>query len=137
MKQTDYKCHLHVRDYEIDMHGIVHHSVYINYLEHCRDLFALEFGVDIRQYHEMGYDLIVIHLSQDYKLSLRSHDAFYVTARMSREGKLKIVFDQEIRRTRDDALILTAKVVLICLNSKTGKPCMPEILEEVFTKTDE
>ena len=132
MDHFDYKCKLSVRDYEIDMQGIVHHSVYINYLEHCRNTYVLNLGVDIHTYHEMGYDLVVVHLAQDYKSPLRPGDEFYVTARMKREGKLKIIFDQEIRRAVDDSLILNAKVIVVCLNNKTGRPCMPDMLEAVF-----
>ena len=134
MSSFDFKCHFQVRDYEIDMQGIVHHSVYINYLEHCRSEYVLGLGIDVHQYHEMGYDLVIVHLSQDYKLSLRPRDAFYVTVRMKREKKLKMIFEQEIRRTKDNALILNAAVVSACVNNKTGKPCMPEMLNAILEK---
>lgn len=135
MEQVDYKIYMQVRDYEIDMQGIVHHSVYINYLEHCRNTYVLNLGVDVHKYHEMGYDLVIVNLSQDYKSPLRPGDEFYVTAQIARDGKLKIVFEQEIRKKADDSLILTAKVVSICVNNKNGRPCMPEMLESIFVNT--
>ena len=134
MAQYDYKCDFMVRDYEIDMQGIVHHSVYINYLEHCRSMYILNLGIDVHKYHDIGYDLVVTHLAQDFKSPLRPKDEFYVTANIKREGKLKIIFDQEIRRTIDNSLILIAKVISVCLNNKTGKPCMPDILENSLKK---
>lgn len=134
LSKSDYKCYLKVRDYEIDMQGIVHHSVYINYLEHCRNTYVSTLGIDVHKYHELGYDLVIVHISQDYKSPLRPNDEFYVTAKMSRDGKLRIVFDQEIRRVVDDILVLKANVVSVCLNTKTGRPCMPDMLEGILTK---
>lgn len=132
MEKFNYKCSMQVRDYEIGMQGGVHHSTYVQYLEHCRNTYVRNIGIDVYQYHLVGYGFVIVHLSLDYKLSLFPNDKFYVTARMSREGKLRIIFDQEIRRESDNALVLTAKVVSICLNNKTGKPCMPEMLDTIL-----
>ncbi|MCK4869480.1 MAG: acyl-CoA thioesterase [Gammaproteobacteria bacterium] len=134
MDKWDYRCLLEVRDYEIDMQGIVHHSVYINYLEYCRNVYVRTLGVDIHEYHSMGYDLVIMSLEQNYKAPLHPGDKFYVTVRMSREGRLKIIFDQEIRLEKNDSLVLAAKAVSICVNAKTGKPCMPDVLENVFDR---
>lgn len=130
MTDLDFKCDMTVRDYEIDMQGIVHHSVYINYLEHCRNTYVKTLGVDVHEYHNQGYDLVITSLEQNYKLPLRSGEHFYVTASMRREGRLKIVFDQEIRRKADDSLVLSATVISVCVNAQTGRPCMPEMLEQ-------
>jgi acyl-CoA thioester hydrolase len=130
MQDNDFKYFIEVRDYEIDMHQIVHHSVYAKYLELCRNSFVRSVGIDVHKYHEMGYDLVIVHLGQNFKLPLRPNDKFYVTAKISREGALKVIFNQEIRRASDDALILDAKVISLCLNLKTGRPCMPEMLDK-------
>ena len=132
MAEWDFKCSLIVRDYEIDMQGIVHHSVYINYLEHCRALYVKAAGIDVHEYHQKGYDLVVISLMQEYKSSLYPGESFYVTVKASRQGKLKVIFTQEIRREKDDSLVLEATVVTICIEAKTRRPCMPSMLEEAL-----
>jgi len=128
----DYHCELEVRDYEIDMQGIVHHSVYMNYLEHCRNGYVKTLGIDIHQYHKMGYDFVIASIEMNYKSPLFPGEQFIVTAKMRREGQLKIVFHQEIRRVIDNTLILTAKAVSVCINANTKRPCMPETLEDLL-----
>ena len=134
MDQWDFKCSMSVRDYELDMQGIVHHSVYINYLEYCRSLYATSLGVDIHEYHRQGYDIVIIALDQEYKSSLFPGEAFYVTVKMTREGRLRMVFNQEIRREKDDSLVLKAKVTAIWIDLSNRKPCMPKMLEGIFEK---
>ena len=134
MSQWDFQCSMSVRDYELDMQGIVHHSVYINYLEYCRSLYATSLGVDIHEYHRQGYDIVIIALDQEYKSSLFPGETFYVTVKMGREGRLKMVFHQEIRREKDDSLVLKAKVTAIWIDLKNRKPCMPKMLEGIFEK---
>ena len=128
MQEWDYRCDMEVRDYEIDMQGIVNHAIYVNYLEYCRAKYTRELGIDVYKLHEQGYDLVVANLQQSYKSSLRPAEEFYILARMRREGRLRVVFDQEIRRSKDDSLILTANVVVACIALKSGKPCAPDIL---------
>ena len=128
---SQYQWHCEVRDYEIDMQGIVHHAVYINYLEQCRNTYVKKLGIDIFKYHQLGYDLVIAGIDVRYKSSLRPHDTFYVTATMHMQGRFKIIFDQEIRRP-NHALVLTAKVICVCVENSTGNPCMPAILEAVM-----
>ncbi len=132
MTEWDFKCEMAVRDYELDMQGIVHHSVYINYLEYCRSQYALSLGVNVHEIHRQGYDVVIIALDQEYKSSLFPGEVFYVTVKMAREGRLKMVFQQEIRRAQDDTLVLKAKVTAIWIEVATRKPCMPKMLEGVF-----
>ena len=133
-KKWDFILEMRVRDYEIDMQGIVHHSVYINYLEHCRNSFVIDKGICIHEYHARGFDIVLSELNQKYKYPLRPRDDFYVTCNMGLQGKLRVVFEQEIRRKIDDKLILSADVVCVCLDIKTGRPCMPESLKQSFYK---
>lgn len=128
-KNWDFSIDMQVRDYEIDMQGIVHHSVYINYLEHCRNTFVADKGICIHEYHARGFDIVLSEINQKYKYPLRPKDDFYVNCNMSLQGRLKVAFEQEIRRKIDDKLILSADVVCVCLDIKKGKPCMPDSLK--------
>ena len=68
-----------VRDYELDMQGIVNNSVYFNYLEHARHEFLLAKGVDFAALARDKVNLVVVRSEMDYKASLTSGDKFQVT----------------------------------------------------------
>jgi acyl-CoA thioester hydrolase len=115
-----YTINLKVRDYECDLQGIVNNAVYLNYLEHARHQYLLGRNVDFAKLHDEGIDLIVSRIEIDYKLSLTSGDEFLVGLNVRREGFLRVIFEQEIRRISDMKLVVKAKVIGVGV--KKGKP---------------
>ena len=118
-----------VRDYELDMQGIVNNSVYQNYLEHARHEYLYENGIDFADFTSRGIILVVKKITMDFKSSLKSKDDFKVVVETYKEGNLKIVFKQTIIRKRDDKIALLAFVTGVCLiNNKLVKPeSIPEV----------
>ncbi|MEI6899867.1 MAG: acyl-CoA thioesterase [Bacteroidota bacterium] len=113
-----------VRDYEVDLQGIVNNSVYQNYLEHARHEYLFTKNVDFAKLHEEGKDLVVSSVEIKYKTPLKSRDRFIVTIRPYKEGNLKIVFEQNIYRLPDKKLVVTANIAGVCLLK--GRPVKPE-----------
>jgi acyl-CoA thioester hydrolase len=119
-----------VRDYELDLQGIVNNSVYQNYIEHARHEFLKSCGLDFNQLHVDGYDAVVIRAEIDYKQSLKSGDKFFVQTGVSREGRLRIIFHQQIIRKSDQVKIIDAKIYTACIfNNRPVEPLM--ILEKI------
>ncbi|HEY1045903.1 MAG TPA: acyl-CoA thioesterase [Bacteroidia bacterium] len=119
-----------VRDYELDLQGIVNNSVYLNYLEHARHEYLDETGVNFNELHIAGYDAVVVRSEVDYKKSLKSGDLFTVHSGVSREGRLRIVFHQRIIRDADGALMIDAKIFAACIHN--NRPVEPlHILEKL------
>ena len=119
-----------VRDYELDLQGIVNNAVYQNYLEHARHEFLKLHGLDFNQLHIDGYDAVVIRAEIDYKKSLCSGDEFLVHTFVEREGRLKIVFNQKIVKKADGILILQAKIFAACIHK--NRPIEPlQILDKM------
>lgn len=116
---------LSVRDYECDLQGVVNNAVYMNYLEHARHEFLKGRGVDFAEVTRQGIHLVVVRAELDFKVSLTSGDEFTVRTRFQQEGRLKIIFSQEICRSRDDKVMLTARITATALNDK-GRPFVPE-----------
>jgi acyl-CoA thioester hydrolase len=118
-----------VRDYELDMQGIVNNSVYQNYLEHARHEYLYENGIDFADFTSRGIILVVKKITMDFKSSLKSKDDFKVVVETYKEGNLKIVFKQTIVRKSDDKIALSAFVTGVCLiNNKLVKPeSIPEV----------
>jgi acyl-CoA thioester hydrolase len=91
-----YEVALEVRDYELDFQGIVNNANYLHYFEHARDSFVREQGIDLLAMHKDGIDAVVHRAEIDYRVPLAAHERFTVRARASREGRLKLVFEESI-----------------------------------------
>jgi len=112
---------MEVRDYELDIQGIVNNAVYQNYLEHARHKFILILGIDFAELHENGVDPVVVRAEIDYRSSLTSRNRFIVRSRLTAVGKLRFVFDQEIVRIPDNIVCVEAKITATTLvNGRPG-----------------
>lgn len=132
MKDFDFQLDMQVRDYECDIQGIVNNSVYQNYLEHCRHKFLNTAGLDFAELHKQGIDAVVIRAELDYKFPLRPGDNFYVQLKISRHGKLRIIFNQEVIRKKDDKLMVKAKITTVL--TKNSRPVSSDIMIENFRR---
>lgn len=130
MTQT-HSVEFEVRDYECDMQGIVNNSVYQNYIEHARHKFLLANNVDFAALTKEGIHLVVIRAELDFKRSLVSGDAFYVTTTMARQSKFKFDFIQEVYRSSDNTLMLKAKIIGASISDK-GRPIVYTGLDHIF-----
>ena len=124
MPDTIFELEFLVRDYELDLQGIVNNSNYQHYLEHARHEFLFSKNIDFAALHEAETDLVVTHVDMDFKLPLRSRDKFVVTVKPVKEGYIKIVFEQSILRLPDRKVIVNAKITGVCL--KKGRPVKSE-----------
>jgi len=133
MAESAFELEMEVRDYECDLQGIVNNSVYQNYLEHCRHKFLQFAGVDFVQLHNEGIDAVVIRAEIDYKFPLRPGDIFIVRLKLERQGKLRIIFDQQIVRKNDNTLMVNARITAVL--TRNGRPLAPGFLVEKFRES--
>lgn len=126
---SGFSIEMSVRDYELDMQGIVNNAVYQNYLEHARHEFLHYHGIDFADLTERGVILVVKSITMDFKNSLKSKDKFKVQVETVKDGHLKLVFKQTIVRLSDNKVALSANVAGVCLvNNRLVKPeTIPEI----------
>jgi acyl-CoA thioester hydrolase len=125
-----FETEMQVRDYECDIQGIVNNAVYQNYLEHARHEFLDQVGLNFAQLHRDGIDAVVSRIEMDYKVPLFPRDRFVVKVGMHKKGRLRFVFDQEIRRLSDQKLVLSAQVTGVL--TRKGRPIAPDLFDEVF-----
>ncbi|WP_297090881.1 acyl-CoA thioesterase [uncultured Draconibacterium sp.] len=131
MQDYHFELEMQVRDYECDIQGIVNNAVYQNYLEHTRHKFLNYVGLDFAQLHNDGIDAVVIKGELEYKLPLRPGDDFLVRLKIGKQGRLRIVFLQEVIRRADEKLMVRGRITSVL--TKNGRPVSPEILENRFT----
>ncbi|MHB1409786.1 MAG: acyl-CoA thioesterase [Acidovorax defluvii] len=120
-----------VRDYECDMGLVVNNAVYLNYLEHARHELLGSMGIRFGDLAKRGIFLVVTRIEADFKASLTSGDAFIVRTELQRKGRLRLQFNQQIQRSTDGQLMLTALVTGTALNAR-GRPEMPPELGEIL-----
>ncbi|WP_370298343.1 acyl-CoA thioesterase [Pontibacterium sp.] len=128
---TPFRIEMKVRDYELDMQGIVNNGVYFNYLEHARHEFLLEKNVDFAALAEQGIHLVVIRSELDYKASLKSGDHFVVEVKVERLSKVKFGFRQRVIRLSDEKVCVEGLVTGTALNER-GRPYLSPELESLF-----
>jgi acyl-CoA thioester hydrolase len=132
MKEFDFELEMKVRDYECDIQGIVNNANYQHYLEHCRHQFLNTAELDFAGLHNEGIDAVVIRAELDYKFPLRPNEDFLVRLKMGKQGRLRMIFDQEIVRKADEKLIVKARITGVL--TKNSRPVSPEILFAKFEK---
>ena len=126
---SDFSIEMSVRDYELDMQGIVNNAVYQNYLEHARHEFLHHHGIDFADLTERGVVLVVKTITMDFKNSLKSKDKFKVQVETFKDGHLKLIFKQTITRLSDNKVALSANVTGVCLVN--GRLVKPETIPEI------
>ncbi len=122
-----------VRDYECDLQGIVNNSVYQNYLEHARHEYLLCRGLSFAELSRQGINLVVVRIEIDYKTPLVSGDEFWVGLNTSQKSKIRGLFSQNIYRTQDNRLCVSAQVEWTALNPQ-GKPFAPPQLLALYSQ---
>lgn len=130
MKNHHFELEMQVRDYECDIQGIVNNAVYQNYLEHCRHKFLNYVDLDFAQLHKDGIDAVVIKAELEYKFPLRPGDDFLIRLKMSKQGHLRVIFNQQIIRKTDEKLMVNAKITTVL--TRKNRPISPDILVKKF-----
>jgi len=128
MADYDFELEMQVRDYECDLQGIVNNANYQHYLEHCRHRFLQQIGLSFAEHHNQGIDGVVIRAELDYKFPLRPGDEFFVRLKLKRQGRLRLIFDQEIVRKADEKLMVKARIFSVLL--KNGRPVASDFFIE-------
>ena len=114
---------------DTDQGGIVHHSVYLRWLEEARVEFLRAEGVDYKRLERDGrVGLAVARADLRYVLPARFDDLLTVELEVARARGATIVLDYRIRR--DDALLLEATLTLACIDLDRMRPIRlpPELL---------
>ncbi len=124
--------HSEVRDYELDMQGVVNHANYLNYFEHARHQYLASVGENFAWWHKNGYDLSIIDAHIQYKHPLRSNDTFYITTYFSLASRLRIECKQQLCLSHSQQLIAQLKTLVVCLQQSNRKPVMPAKLIDIL-----
>lgn len=117
-----------VRDYEVDVEGIVNNANYLHYLEHTRHEFCESAGLSFRQMHLNGVDPVLSRVEIDYRAPLTLGENFVSKLNLRRKGPI-FIFEQDIFKP-DGTPVVLAKVSVACIEN--GRLSRGEVLAEAF-----
>jgi len=130
-----HRIELIVRDSEVYVGGIVHNSVYFNYLEHARNSYLRENKIDFMELAtKRGVKFAQVSSEQQYKYPLMANDRFYITTKIEKATSIQFLFKQKIIRLPDEKLILAANTIGV-LTNENGYPIrVPKDIEAILTE---
>lgn len=117
-----------VRDYEVDVEGIVNNANYLHYLEHTRHEFCNRAGLSFREMHQRGIDPVLTRVVIDYKTPLTLGDVMVSKLNIVRRGPL-FIFQQDIYR-HDGTPVVFADVSVATLEN--GRLSRGDVLASAF-----
>lgn len=130
MNQSDYtfSTEIKVRDYEIDVQGIVNNARYLHYLEHTRHEFCDSIGYSFREMHERGYDPVLSRAEIDYLTPLTMGETMISCLNIS-APRSRYVFQQDIYKP-DGTPVVKAFMTIVVLHQ--GRVSRGDELQEAF-----
>ena len=125
--------------YETDKMAIVHNANYLRIFEEARLFFMEQLGVPYTMIEDAGILIPVVDAYVRYRQTLQYGDTFYVDVKLSTFNGVRMVFEYEIRRKGDEALITTGHSSHCFIDENTRKPVslkrrMPEAYELILSK---
>ena len=112
-----------VRYAETDQMGVVHHSIYLTYLEIGRTELIRSMGITYREMEEKGVMLPVFEICCKYLGPAKYDDELIIKTVMTKKPGIKIVFNYEI--FNQNKIICTASSVLAFISAETKRPTQP------------
>lgn len=104
-----------------DAGGVVYHSEYLKFMERARTEWLRHLGYDhqvLAREHKAVFVVSAIHV--DFLKPARLDDNIAVSVRLESVGRVRCVFEQEIRR--EDEVLVRARVTVACLVTDSFKP---------------
>jgi len=110
-----------VRYAETDQMGVVHHSVYPQYLEIARLNWLDSLGISYKSMEQEGIMLPVFELSLKYHKPITFDENIRIETRLRERPFVKIIFDYSLYNEQGD-LVTTGHTVLVFMDAQTRKP---------------
>ena len=131
IKRYDFELRMRVRDYEVDVQGIVNNANYLPYMEHTRHEFCRNAGFSFADMHRQGIDPVLRKVEIEYLTPLTLGEDMVSCLSLCRRGP-RFVFVQDIFRAADNEPVTHAEVTVVCLEG--GRLTKGDVLAKAFEK---
>lgn len=120
----------HVRFYETDQMGVVHHAAYITWFEEGRSAFTRAIGYPYARMEADGLSLAVAEVQARYHRPARYDDEVVVRTRLEALQSRGMTFSYEIRRASDEALLVAGMTRHISVDHHNAVRRIPDAIWE-------
>ena len=104
-----------------DAGGVVYHGTYLDFMEAARIELLNALGFDLAELAAKEHVLFMVYgLEVDYHKPARLNDTLHVSAAIDRVGRVRLDFEQRVRRGHE--LLVSATVKAACVHPRTFKP---------------
>lgn len=118
---------------DTDSGGVVYYANYLKFMERARSEWLRSLGFEQDELIEKEAVLFAVRTVQaDYLAPARFNDLLDVTARIKKQNKVSLSFEQRITRSSDDKLLCKGEIKIVCLDTETMSPT--RIPEKIMTK---
>lgn len=123
-----FRTEIKVRDYEVDVQGIVNNARYLHYLEHTRHEFCDWIGCSFARMHKDGNEPVLRRAELDYLTPLTLGDTMVSCLNITRKGP-RYIFYQDLYKP-DGTAVLRAIVTIVII--RDGHATRGDELADVF-----
>lgn len=119
---------------DTDAAGIVYYANYLKFFERCRTEWLRALGIAQQELAEREQlQFVVVSLQTNFMRPARLDDRIDVTARIGKQARSYVLFEQ--CAWRGDELLATAEVKVACVNKRSSRPtALPERLIHALRK---
>lgn len=116
---------------DTDAGGIVYHANYLKFMERARTEWVRSLGVNQQDLLEQSMGFVVIDMHIGFKQSAKLDDLLTVSCDVVNIKRASLLFEQTI--TKNDRVLISARVKVACVNTATNKPMAipPLLLKEM------
>lgn len=126
---------IHVRFYETDEMGVVHHSNYIRWFEIGRVEYLRALGITLPELIGDGFLFPIVEVQAKYLNPARFDDELEIETEAVELSRVKMEFQYKIRRINDGQILVTGFSRNVFTNAKTGKIArLPDKYYSKFTQ---
>lgn len=108
--------------FDTDCGGVVHNIAYLRMIETARTRLAASLGMKLRDMAETQLFPVVVRTEIDYRKPARLGDELAIHGRLEKIERVRFWCAFEMRRSADDALLVTCRQALALVQMPQGRP---------------
>ena len=106
---------------DTDSYKVVWHGNYLRWFELGRYEFCKDIGIDLQELENGGICFPVVDLHVQYKAPAKIFEEITVETEISELKSRTITFHQTIKNKKSGAILITADVIVVAVNTNTAK----------------